>query len=87
MHGSADAIFTEEYQARFYAEQTAMLRRIPFLAGMSPWILRDFRSPRRPLVGIQDFYNRKGLVSERGERNAAFWVLREFYAVWGGQEH
>jgi beta-glucuronidase len=56
-----------------------MLRRIPFLAGMSPWILKDFRSPRRPLPGIQDYFNRKGLVSERGVHKKAFDVLRRFY--------
>ena len=56
-----------------------MLRRVPFLRGMSPWILADFRSPRRPLPGVQDWWNRKGLVSDRGERKLAFDVLRQFY--------
>ena len=79
LHGSADSIWTEEYQARLYEQQLAMLRRIPFLAGMSPWILKDFRSPRRPLPGIQDFFNRKGLVSERGDRKGAFYVLQREY--------
>ena len=32
------------------------------------------------LPGIQDGYNRKGLVSEEGERKLAFETLREFYA-------
>ncbi len=80
LHGSADEIWTEEYQAALYEHQVAMLRRIPFLAGMSPWILKDFRSPRRPLPGIQDYFNRKGLVSERGVHKKAFDVLRRFYA-------
>ncbi len=57
-----------------------MLRRIPFLAGMSPWILKDFRSPRRPLPGIQDYFNRKGLISDRGEKKQAFFTLQGFYA-------
>ena len=56
-----------------------MLRKIPSLRGMSPWILTDFRSPRRPLPGIQDYYNRKGLISSRGERKQAFYVLQSFY--------
>jgi len=43
--------------------------RIPQLRGMSPWVLMDFRSPNRPLVGIQDEFNRKGLVSEQGRRS------------------
>jgi hypothetical protein len=46
---------------------------------MSPWILKDFRAPVRVLPRIQDGYNRKGLVSEEGERKLAFDVLRTFY--------
>ena len=33
----------------------------------------------RPLNGIQDIYNRKGLVSDKGEKKKAFYVLRDFY--------
>jgi beta-glucuronidase len=39
----------------------------------------DFRSPRRPLPGIQDFRNRKGLISDRGERKKAFYVMQQYY--------
>ncbi|MFW5973257.1 MAG: glycoside hydrolase family 2 protein [Bacteroidota bacterium] len=77
--GSEDEIFTEDYLASLYRHQIAMLRRIPFLAGTSPWILKDFRSPRRPLSDTQDFWNRKGLVSDRGQRKMAFYILRDFY--------
>lgn len=86
-HGSIDDRFTEEYQANLYAEQLGMLRAIPFLRGMSPWILVDFRSPRRPLPGIQDFYNRKGLISNTGERKQAFYVLQKFYDQIDRPEH
>jgi beta-glucuronidase len=78
-HGDKRAKWTEEYQADLYEHQIAMLRKIPSLRGMSPWILMDFRSPRRPLPRIQDFYNRKGLLSDRGERKQAFFVLQRFY--------
>jgi beta-glucuronidase len=78
-HGEAGERYTEEFQARFYERQIAMLETIPFLRGLSPWILQDFRSPRRNLPGIQDHYTRKGLVSERGQRKLAFAVLRDFY--------
>jgi beta-glucuronidase len=78
-HGDKGQRWTEEYQKNLYEHQIAMLRKIPSLRGMSPWILTDFRSPRRPLPGIQDFYNRKGLISHRGERKQAFFVLQEFY--------
>jgi beta-glucuronidase len=78
-HGDELTIFTEEYQRSVYEHQIAMLKRIPFLRGMSPWILMDFRSPRRLLPGIQDSFNRKGLLSERGQKKAAFRTLQEFY--------
>ena len=61
-HGDDLTRFTEEYQANVYRRQVAMFRRIPFLNGTIAWVLVDFRSPRRPLAGIQDFYNRKGPV-------------------------
>jgi beta-glucuronidase len=73
-------IWSEEYQAKVYERQTAMLSLSEQVQGMSPWILKDFRTAHRPLNGIQDFYNRKGLVDERGEKKLAFDVLRAFYA-------
>ena len=33
----------------------------------------------RVLPGIQDGYNRKGVVSEEGERKLAYDVLADFY--------
>jgi beta-glucuronidase len=79
-HGDADARWTEEYQVLVYTHQLAMLRRIPLLAGMSPWVLMDFHSARRFLPGVQDYYNRKGLISDRGQRKQAFYVLQKFYS-------
>jgi beta-glucuronidase len=78
-HGDANARFTEEYQARLFEQQLRMLRQMPNLAGMSPWVLMDFHSPRRLLEGVQDFRNLKGVVSWRGERKQAFYVLQNFY--------
>jgi beta-glucuronidase len=78
-HGDKDTRWTEEYQANLYEHQLKMLQRIPSLAGLSPWVLMDFRSPRRMLPGVQDYRNRKGLVSDRGERKQAFYVLKRFY--------
>jgi len=56
-----------------------MLNRIPQLRGMSPWILMDFHSPRRMLPGIQDGFNRKGLISDQGEKKKAFYFLQNAY--------
>lgn len=78
-HGESDAIWTEEYQASLYEHQIKMLTSIPSFAGMSPWALMDFHSPRRLLPGIQDYMNRKGLISDRGQRKKAFYTLQEFY--------
>ncbi len=78
-HGDGDVRWTEEYQANLYEHQLNMVKRIPSFAGMSPWVLMDFHSPRRLLPGIQDYFNRKGLVSDRGERKKAFYILQEFY--------
>jgi beta-glucuronidase len=78
-HGDAQTRWTEEYQESLYEHQIAMLRRIPFLRGTTPWILKDFRSPRRTLPVIEDYFNRKGLVSEHGEKKKAFFVLQKFY--------
>ena len=79
LHGAVGERWTEEYQAEVYRHQIVMLKRINFLRGMSPWILMDFRSPRRELPGIQDFYNRKGLVSHQGQKKMAFYLLEEYY--------
>ena len=79
LHGDPDERWTEEYQESVYRHQIVMLNKIPFLRGTTPWILMDFRSPRRVLPVVQDFYNRKGLVSDRGQKKKAFYVMQEFY--------
>jgi len=78
-HGDPLTRWTEEYQENIYQHQISMLKKISFLRGTSPWILTDFRSPRRPLPGIQDYWNRKGLISDRGEKKKAFYVLQSWY--------
>ena len=79
LHGEKNQRWTEEFQENLYRENCAMLDKVEGLAGTSPWILKDFRSPRRVLNGVQDYYNRKGLFSDRGEKKKAFYVLQEWY--------
>ena len=79
LYGDKMERWTEEYQSYVYEEQIKLMKKMPNLGGMSPWILMDFRSPRRPLPGIQDFYNRKGLISDKGIKKKAFYILQEFY--------
>ncbi len=79
LHGPATERWTEEYQAAIYEHALPMLAKIPQVRGMSPWLLMDFRSPSRQLPGMQDYFNRKGLISEKGEKKAAFGVLQKAY--------
>ena len=72
-------IWSEEYQAKLYKHQLEMLSNNPQIQGISPWVLKDFRAMLRPLPGIQDFYNRKGLIDESGNKKEAFKVLADFY--------
>ena len=79
LHGGENERWTEEYQANIYHHQLGMLNRIPQLRGMSPWILMDFRSPNRSLTGIQDGFNRKGLISDQGKKKLAYYILQKAY--------
>lgn len=78
--GAADERWTEDYQQSVYKEQLAMMDGIGFLRRLSPWIIKDFRTPKRPLAGVQDYFNRKGMLSEKGERKLAWQTLHDYYA-------
>ncbi len=78
-HGTVDEKGTEECQADVYEKQIGVLRRIDYIKGMTPWILYDFRCPRRT-THIQKYYNRKGLLDEtKTYRKPAFYLLQSFY--------
>ena len=79
LHGGADEIRTEEFQAEFHRRQFESLLRFPFVSGTSPWILYDFQTPLRQNK-YQRGYNRKGLVAEdHRTRKMAFETVREVY--------
>jgi beta-glucuronidase len=71
--------FSEEFQADYYRATLKMISKIPFLRGISPWILKDFRSPRRQHPIYQQGWNRKGLESPTGVHKEAFGVLADYY--------
>ena len=79
--GSRDVVssWSEDYQARLYEDNIAMFQNIPNLAGVSPWILYDFRSPFRFHPTNQEGWNRKGLVSDKGQRKKAWYIMRDYY--------
>jgi beta-glucuronidase len=78
-HADALTRFSEEYQEDVFRRTLPMLERIPGFTGCTPWILCDFRSPRRLLPDIQDGWNLKGLIGRNGEKKKAFAVLKRFY--------
>lgn len=78
-HGDTLTRWSEEYQESLYKHTLPMLEKIPQFRGVTPWILYDFRSPRRLLPNIQDGWNRKGIISENGIKKKAYFVLQEFY--------
>jgi beta-glucuronidase len=79
MHGDTLTRWTEEYQEDLYKRTLAMLSKIPQFRGVTPWILCDFRSPRRFLPNIQDGWNRKGLIGQNGTKKKAFFIMLDFY--------
>lgn len=78
-HADEDTRWSEEYQEALYRNQITLLGKIDALRGMTPWILTDFRSPRRQHPIYQNFWNRKGLISETGKKKKAFYILQSFY--------
>lgn len=84
MHGDKAQRWTEEYQADVYVNNLTMIDNMTFLRGMSPWILKDFRSPRRPLPNVQDFWNRKGLLSDKGIKKKSWYILHDYYSKKSG---
>jgi len=78
-HGTLSQIWTEEFQDNYYNNYFEFLEAIEGLVGVSPYMLKDFRSPKGVLNSIHNFYNRKGLVSDKGEKKKAFYTLRNWY--------
>jgi beta-glucuronidase len=82
LHGFRDPgleKFSEDFQEAYYRVTLEMARKVEDLAGMSPWILKDFQSPRRMHHAYQDYWNRKGIIAPTGEKKLAFQVLRDYY--------
>lgn len=82
--GTADDLWTEDKQHALYERQIAAIKQCAYIAGTTPWILYDFRCPRR-LNRYQEHFNRKGLIdADRVSKKLAFDVMRRFYAEIAG---
>ncbi len=79
VHGGIDQRWAEEQQVNVFQHQFVMLNKIPQLRGLVPWVLMDFRSPTRNIPVLQDGFNRKGLLSEKGEKKQAFDLFQKAY--------
>jgi len=78
--GTVDELWTEDKQKRLYEKQIETFKKCPYIAGTTPWILYDFRCPRR-LNRFQEYFNRKGLIdAEREIKKPAFFVMQEYYS-------
>lgn len=78
-YADKETVWSEEYQMLLYQQQVEMIKREPQIKGISPWILVDFRSPRRQHPVYQQFWNRKGLISNSGTKKKAFFILKIYY--------
>jgi len=80
-NGPADEAsgWNEEYQKQIYVDQIEMFKTIPNLCGTSPWLLFDYKSLGRMNQVYQKGYNRKGLLSEKGEKKKAWYIMNEYY--------
>ena len=77
--GEDGLLFSEVNQDIFYKHQIEQIEKIDAIKGLSPWVLYDFRSPRR-MNKYQTGYNRKGLIdSDHKSKKLAFYRLSEFY--------
>jgi beta-glucuronidase len=79
-HGDSLTRWSEEFQEWYYKEQVQMMKRMPDnFVGLAPWILNDFRSPRRNNPVYQEGWNNKGLFDHKGKKKKAFYVLKGYY--------
>lgn len=80
-HGSKDTagLWNEEHQEQLYKYNIEMFNKIPFLRGTCPWILADFRTPFRMHAQFQEGWNRKGLLSDKGFKKKAWYVMHHYY--------
>ena len=73
------ASWSEEYQEDIYKKQIELFGVTPNLVGLCPWILVDYRSPVRMHPIYQNGFNRKGLLTEYGEKKKAWYIMKNFY--------
>ncbi len=77
--GTPDDLGTESCQDDIYRKQIEMFKKTPYIKGTSPWILFDFRCPRRH-GKYHNGYNIKGLLNaDKTHKKIAFYRMEEYY--------
>lgn len=71
--------WSEDYMKKAYEDDLKAFENTPNFRGSAPWILFDFRSPRRAHAMYQQGWNRKGLISPEGNRKEAWKVMHDYY--------
>ena len=85
-HSTGKALFSEEHQADVLDGQLRLVAATPYVRGICPWILYDFRTERRQ-TAVQRGYNRKGLIaSDKTTRKLAFEVVAGHYREIGMEQ-
>jgi beta-glucuronidase len=71
--------WSEDYQEQIYKDQIEMFKTVPNLCGVCPWLLVDYRSLGRMHPIYQNGWNRKGLISEKGKKKKAWYIMKKYY--------
>lgn len=75
--------YSEEFQAFYHREHLTQFDELPFIRGVMPWVLSDFRMEWTPSTGDPHpvrLTNLKGLTNDRRAPKEAFRVVRDFYS-------
>jgi len=69
----------ELHQEKLYKDHVTMFANIANLRGVAPWVMVDFKSPYRLHQTQQNYWNRKGVISDKGLYKKAWYVLYDYY--------
>ena len=72
----------KSFRTTIYKYQIEMLKKNILSKRCEPLDINGFQIAKRPLPYIQDFFHRKGLISNRGEKKEAFYILQNFYKTY-----
>lgn len=71
--------WSETYMENVYKKDIISFDNSEDIVGLSPWILFDFRVPRRSHALFQKGWNRKGLISPEYRKKRAWFVMKDYY--------